>query len=132
MDNIATEPAKAANDKYEGGGGVTKPRSNYAASVIVWSNGSAAALLPDPLGPGFLRSTARAVSRCKTRPKFCSALKASVATDSPDISAMPLATWLQTFRAACPHAPEWPSMTIGIKAMPSLAQWASVSRKLLL
>ena len=66
----------------------------------------AASPLPFPSRSGVLRKIARAVSRCKVKPKFCSALRASTAVDSPDTKETALPNRSQTFAAAGPHAPE--------------------------
>ena len=66
----------------------------------------AASPLPFPSRSGVLRKIARAVSRCKVKPKFCSARRASTAVDSPDIKETALPNRSQTFAAAGPHAPE--------------------------
>ena len=97
-----------------------------------WRRARAASPLTVPTRTGDLRKIALAVSRWRVSPKFCSALRASTAVDSPDTSEIALPSLSQTFAAAGPHAPEWASTTMGTKAIPSLAQWAAVSKNVFL
>ena len=89
----------------------------------------AASLSSVSIWTGDLRKIALAVSRWSVSPKFCRALRASIAVDSPDTSEIALPSFSQTLAAAGPQAPEWASTTIGTKAMPSLAQCVAVSKK---
>ena len=92
------------------------------------SRSRAALLSSDSAAAGDLRKMALAVSRCRVSPKFCLALRASNAIDSPDRTEMALPIFNHTLLAMGPQAPEWASTTIGIKEIPSLAQCVAVSR----